>query len=211
MESFIAQFERYAGAERYAKFMGTLRGQCRVEKRLMYWQEQLLSEFAASIERPALRSLADVVALFAVEPRQVNLGAFDGAIPIVGVPVVREFRSVKQNASGGSHVTVFEVQIGPSHTTECNLIDCAAPHDEYAVAEEIMDALERGVSRFVADSNDTGIYVSGFDIRLLSYVHNSIDFKPSKHQMAIHFLLQDLFSETRTGRHVSAKLVGIPL
>lgn len=49
---FWSEFERFVGAERFGKFVTTVRGQARVENRLMYWQEALLREFCATSELP---------------------------------------------------------------------------------------------------------------------------------------------------------------
>jgi hypothetical protein len=212
MESFLTQFADYAGPERFAKFVAVLRAQSRVEKRLFYWQEQLLAEFATAKELHAPRSLAEVIALFAAPPRSIDLGESTARIPLLRSSVFRQFRSIEQNASAGSHVTVFEVEIDPvPRSTSCSITDGAGPHESAAVAVELLDALEQGITRFVADHQTRGNWFDGFSVQLLSYVHNGHDFKPSKHQVAIAFLLHDLLSETLTRRTVPAKTVGIPL
>jgi hypothetical protein len=212
MQSFLEQFAEYAGAERFAKFVSALRAQPRIERRLMYWQEQLLAEFATAKELHAPQSLAEVVALFAAPPRSVDLGESNARIPLLRSSVFREFRSIAQNASGGSHVTLFEIEIDPHPgSISCNLTDGAGPHESAEVAVQLLDALEQGVTRFVADHQTRGNWFDGFSVQVLSYVHNGAEFKASKHQAAIAFVLHDLLSETLTGRRVPAKMVGIPL
>ncbi|SFF71023.1 hypothetical protein SAMN05518865_103346 [Duganella sp. CF458] len=212
MDSFIAEFERFAGAERFAKFVMALRGQARAENRLMYWQEALLREFCSASELSAPQSLDEVVSLFAVKPMTIELGIVSDRLNLVESPISREFRSVKQHASGGSHVTVFEVKFHPEPSSSfCAIEDRAGPHDDSSVATEIIESFAQAVSRFQADCKERGQCFKGFRIQLTSYVYGSTDFKPLKHQMGMYFLLKDILSETLTGRTVQAKLVGIPL
>ena len=189
-----------------------MRGQARIEKRLLYWQEALLTEFSGATGLPAPNSLDETIALFCVKPTTLACAGTGERMKLVEEPVVREFRSIKQNASGGSHVTVFEVRMSPgSNAALCMIEDMAGPHEDISVATVIMESLAQGVSSFLADQQERGNCISGFNVQLLSYVYNSTDFKPSKHQLGMHFLLRDLLSETLTGRLVRAKLVGIPL
>ncbi len=213
METFSEQFERYTGSEQYAKFIATLRGQCRADGRLMYWQEKLISDFFSTKGALAPASLHEVIDLFGVKPLSVDLGhlAADG-IQIVRSSVIREFRSINQAASGGSHLTVFEVEISPNpESVVCNVVDGSGPHDDCAMAQELLGAFEKGISFFINEKKTESKCFLGFTVRLLSYVRHNPEFKPSKHQAAIYFLLHDLLSETLTGREVHAKLVGVPL
>jgi hypothetical protein len=212
MDSFITQFECFVGAERFAKFVTTVRGQARSAKRLMYWQESLLRDFCAAHEFPVPQSLDEVISLFAVKPVIIELGNDSDRLNLVESPISREFRSVKQHASGGSHVTVFEVTFHPEPSSSlCSIEDWAGPHDESFVATAILESFEKGVSKFLTDCKARNQFFKGFRIRLTSYVYSSTDFKPLKHQLGMHFLLNDILSETLTGRNVQAKLVGIPL
>lgn len=212
MDSFITQFESYVGAERYARFIAALRGQARIEGRLLYWQEALLKQFCEASELPVPQSLDGVISLFAVSPITIELGNVNDRLRIVERVICREFRSIKQHASGGSHVTVFEVMIAPvPGSSLCVIEDWAGPHEDPSVAALIMEAFAQGVSRFLDACKERGHLFTGFRIQLTSYVYNISDFKPLKHQLGMYFLLKDIFSETLTGRTVQAKLVGIPL
>jgi hypothetical protein len=158
------------------------------------------------------QNLDEVISLFAVKPRTIELGIVSDRLNLVESPISREFRSVKQHASGGSHVTVFEVTFHPEPSSSfCVVEDCAGPHDDSSIAAAIIESFAQGVSRFQVDCKERGQLFKGFRIQLTSYVYNSTDFKPSKHQMAMYFILKDILSETLTGRTVPAKLVGIPL
>jgi len=212
MDGFIPQFETYVGAERYTKFIATLRSQARFEGRLLYWQEALLKQFCEANGLAMPQSLDDVISLFAVSPITIKLDDVIDGVKLVELAVSREFRSIKQHASGGSHVTVFEVTITPvPGSSLCVIEDWAGPHEDPSVATSIMEAFAQGVARFLDDCKKRGHLFMGFSIRLTSYLYNSTDFKPLKHQMGMYFLMKDILSETLTGRTVQAKLVGIPL
>ena len=47
-----ASFLRFAGQDRYRKFVRTINGACRSKNRLLFWQEELWQEFAATIADP---------------------------------------------------------------------------------------------------------------------------------------------------------------
>ena len=60
-----ASFRRFAGHERYTKFVRAVNRACRSKGRLFFWQEQLWEEFAATTT-DAPRTGADVMASLTV-------------------------------------------------------------------------------------------------------------------------------------------------
>lgn len=212
MDNFAKQFELFARSARYEKFIATLRHQFRSSGRLFFWQEKLIADFFAANNMPKPASLADLVGLFSNPSTSFELGNVGQAIQLTQISLLREFRSIKQHASGGSHLTVFEIEVSPNEDTGlCTLIDRAGPHEHPTVAEEILAAFANGIHHLSEQYKCLGKHFLGFNVTLLSYIYSESEFRPNKYEAAFYFLLKDILSESLTNRKVPRKLVGIPL
>ena len=210
--SKLSDLKSYCGKERFAKFVTTLRGQCRADGRLLYWQEKLLRDFSEETEVRVAADLDGILDLFRQDSVAVPMQSHAGAVSFPSFEAVRHFSSRNQMASGGSHLTDFVVKIR-SHTVAgtCLFQDKTFPHSRPEIVPSLLGSLSEGAMKFIYDQASCLTPVGGVDIELLEFADNATDLKPHKYAAAIYFVLGDLFMEHQANRQIHRKLIGVPI
>ncbi|MES2570227.1 MAG: hypothetical protein V4710_09265 [Verrucomicrobiota bacterium] len=207
----IQQFASFCGKQRYAKFLDALRTSARTQGRLMFWQEQELQRFVATTGQLIPQNYEELSRLYCSSDRYISSNNHHESPCIMRFahPVFRYFHSVNQAASGGSHVTVFTVQISSEALGYAAVIrDECAPDEDSQARELVLDELQHGANDFFVSHDLTG---DSLCISLVEFVNHEIDLKPYKFRRAIQFILEDLLCEQQCNRYVPKKTVGIPL
>jgi hypothetical protein len=214
MHDTLQAFKNYCGQDVFKNFLSSLRGQARVNSRLLDWQERLLANFEAKSGTKLPDDLDGILTLFRQTPVIFTI-PYEGsewAEGLVEQRVVRKFHSVNQMASGGSHVTIFSVSIGPSDDPNTFYVaDMTYPGDGIEIVPTLMDQLSKGIKNFIQVQRDKSWRVRAFCIELLDFVFHDVDIKPYKYATAIQFVLEELLCESRSKRFIEWKLVGIPV
>jgi hypothetical protein len=212
MSEILKALEEHCGSERFQKFVAVLKGQSKTSGRLLFWQEQLLKDFAAGTGKEAPGDLEGVLNLFRRPSIAVPCPSATASLAFPTFSAIRQFTSINQLASGGSHVTDFVVRIVRHDERDaCEVADRSAPNEREDVADQILLALSEGLIRFLEKQRVGGRSVRAFRVELLGYQGHETDLKPYKFSPALCFVLEDLLCETSAGRELPQKLVGIPI
>jgi hypothetical protein len=214
MHSIVAKLSSYLGEEKFAKLMNTLKGQCQADGRLLFWQEKLLSEFIRDTGSEIPLELSGILALFRVPAVEVDVDSEpEGNLELqLSSPLFRHFRWVKPNASGGSHTTVFSVELSSNNNTnKIEVLDRVSPHDQPQTVSALMAQIAKGALEFTEDQRSLGVNIHGLQIALLDFVYDPTDLKPYKYCIAMRFILEDLLCELRANRNITTKLLGVPI
>jgi len=210
----IQHFASYCGEEKYTKFLQVLRSSARNQGRLMYWQEEVLRDFTAETGQHIPSDYDELVRMYSSRDRVVSLDISHDTPSHLRFSqrAVRQFHSVNQAASGGSHVTIFTVRFSSEYLPPTAVVrDECSPDDNPSALEAVLDELQRGVESFVREKSSQNIPVHSLRIGLLDFTFHEVDFKPHKYARAIQFVLEDLLCEQQCNRFVPTKMLGIPL
>lgn len=138
-----SEFRRFAGEERYRKFVRAINRASRSKGRLLYWQEDLWAEFLSSCSLNPLSS-AEIIECFSVcdiHDCKIQVSVVNEAIPkIRHTPEVDEaFEELFPFASDG-RLTCPECDIAreawvSQHEDLCRILRCRTTYEDYVTRQ----------------------------------------------------------------------------